>query len=110
MPIYEIPTTSASPSYTQRTAIDGATYTWSFDWNARDSHWYLSLADASGDPMLSGFKMVVDADLLWSIRYDERIPQGLLAAMDMTLQGVDAGRDDLGARVQMRYYTTDEFA
>ncbi|MGI4812798.1 MAG: phage baseplate plug family protein [Janthinobacterium lividum] len=62
MTAYEIPLTPEPQTF--GISIAGVTYTFTVIWNAANVSWILDIADASGNPILSGIPMVTGADLL----------------------------------------------
>lgn len=107
MTTFRIPTSTESPSYTQRTTLDGREYILILDYNGRDGHWYMTLQDQDGAAIVSGLRVVVDYPLLRKVR-DLRRPPGELYAIDLTGTHVDPGLTDLGDRVALFYYDSTE--
>ena len=66
---YEIPL-SPNPQ-TFQIALAGITYTLTFQWNTVANSWTLDIADASGNPIVSGIAVVTGADLLEPYGYIE---------------------------------------
>jgi hypothetical protein len=94
----QIPTRGDIANYFQRISLDNVPYILLFNYNARDSSWYLSLYDGSNNPILQGMKLVPNFSLTdqiqnpaWTggviITYDARPdPQpALLADLDGTV-------------------------
>lgn len=77
MSMHVIPTAHSTPRYQQRTTLGGVVFTLGFAWNSRDEAWYLTLGDATGDPIASGIKLVPRYRLLQKIS-DLRRPAGEL--------------------------------
>ncbi len=102
-----LPIDSAFPSYRLSTAIDGVQYIVDVRWNERDEAWYLDLLSSDGDPIKHGMKIALGTKLGRRC-VDPRFPTGAIIARDLTGNGNDAGRYDLGTRVQLRYYSADE--
>lgn len=77
-------------------------------WNDRAGVFTLDLADADTDvPLVSGMPIVLGADLLRA--FCPRL--GSMFAVDVSAEsgdGVDAGPDDLGTRVQVVWLTLGE--
>ena len=98
----KIPLRSDVPWYSLSVELDGRTYGLELRWNDVSNAWFISLADASGAPIISSLKVVVG----WPIskRYaDPRLPPGILAAIDTTGRDLPPGRSDLGSRVELHY-------
>lgn len=95
-------------SWVQTTALDGAVYELTFDWNARVGLWMLHLADASGAAIRTGMMLTAGTSLLWRIT-DPRRPPGALVVVDLSgADDKDPGFDDLGTRFVLAYYTRAE--
>ncbi len=82
--------------------LEGASYTIETRWNERAGLWFLSVSDKDGVPISAGRAVVLGADLLGKT-VDARRPPGVILAIDSTGEDIEAGRDDLGARVQILY-------
>ena len=102
MSTIEIPTRRDLPAYTYRIDLEGVTYTFSFNYNARMGKWLVSVADELGAALVSGVPIIVNWPLFarFSIA---GMPPGDIAAYDSSNQSEDPGRFDLGARVKMVY-------
>lgn len=107
--MYVIPCTPGGvASWSQRTALDGVDYTFTFRWSQRDGHWLLDLADAERVAIRSGMLLAPNVDLLAGV-IDTRRPAGKLAVLDTTgALDVDPGFADLGDRFVLVYLTADE--
>ncbi|MFM0044128.1 phage baseplate plug family protein [Paraburkholderia sediminicola] len=64
---YEIPLSPEPQTFT--IALAGTTYGFTVGWNAPNASWMIDIADASGNPILSGIPMVTGADLLEQYGY-----------------------------------------
>lgn len=64
---YEIPL-SAEPQ-TFNIALAGTTYGFTIRWNVPNASWIIDIADASGNPIVSGIPMVTGSDLLEQYSY-----------------------------------------
>lgn len=87
-------------------ALSGVDFEFRFDWNQRESRWYLSIYK-DGDAVHTGIKIVADWPLVMPGRQSPS-PAGLLMAVDTTGVGTDPGLADLGARVQLCYFEADD--
>lgn len=104
-----LPIDSAFPRYRVSTALAGVQYTFHVYWNERDAAWYFHLLAADGTAIKHGIKIVLGTRLGRRC-IDPRFPSGALIARDLTGNGRDAGRDDLGTRVRVEYHTAEEIA
>lgn len=113
MTIVRIPTSITEQSYTQRTSLDGRDYELTFQWNQRESKWYLDIRDQDGDDIAVGIKLVSNFPLLTRIT-DERRPPGQLMASDQTVipgdgkTSFDPGLFELGGRVVLLYFPRED--
>lgn len=108
MQIIPIDTTGLA-NYSQITALDGIAYVLLFQWNPRDSHWYLSTSDQDETPIQMGVRVVVGSSILRRC-VDARRPPGILVAIDQSGRGLDPGFSDFGTRVELIYVTGAEVA
>lgn len=97
-----LPTRTDAARYSFEIDLEDDTFTFSFEWNDRDSGWYMSIADATGTVLLAGRRVVVGYPLI-NIYRDARLPQGSLEAIDTSSTGEEAGVGDLGDRVKLIY-------
>jgi hypothetical protein len=93
---------AAAPHYDFSTTLEGRVYTLELRWNGRSEAWFLSLFATDGTALLSGRRVVLGAALLGRSS-DARLPPGTLIAYDTSGENRDAGRMDLGSRVQLLY-------
>ena len=95
-------------AYDQLTQLEGVEYLLSFFWSARESAWYLSLYDQDENPIALSIKLVLGTSLLAKF-IDMRLPPGALMCYDTSGSGVDiASPGDLGTRIELDYFTSDE--
>lgn len=104
-----LPIASDVPHYSFQVTLDGASYGFEFFWNAQAEGWFVSLLDANGDAIVNSVRLTVDVPLF--ARYaDSRKFPGWLIAQDSTGQHADPGRDDLGTRCLLLYFSAAEIA
>ena len=102
MSVVEVPLTVTDSSFVQEITLDNTTYRATFRWNARESEWYMTLADIEDTVIRSGIKLVAGASFLrHAVNYDVRPPGELM------LLGV-ATRDNLGIDATLVYLDEDE--
>jgi hypothetical protein len=97
----EVLLSSKEPDYALRVAFPNAVYVLRFQWNMR-SGWFFSLADAAGEPIISGRRLVNDFDLLRQCT-DARRPPGELFLFDVTGNKERPTRTSLGEQHRMIY-------
>ena len=104
-----IPLRSDLPHYAFQCELENVTYSFEVLWNPQSASWMLSISTADDQPIVMGMPIVIDWE--WAGRYvDPRLPPGVFMAQDTSGQGLDAGRDDLGSRVILLYFTAAEVA
>ena len=91
-----IPLLSGEPHFRQRTSLDGSEYAFTFRWNGREGRWYFSIADANGDDVLVGLKLVANFPLLYRFRGVNGVPPGELTLVDARSISLEPTLDDLG--------------
>jgi hypothetical protein len=104
--IYEIPITSRTSNFRQKTSLDGRDFEFILRWNQRESRWYMDLNDSDGLILASGRKLVADIPL-FARESSEDFPPGILVAIDMSDEEGDPGLLDLGDRVRLLYFDED---
>lgn len=107
MAVFEI-ILPAGPASTQIVTLDGVRVSLRVWWNARVQRWLLDVATGAGEPIASGLALVTGRSLLSRFGLRDDLPPGVLTALDTANTGLEAGRDDLGTRVRLYYYDTDE--
>jgi hypothetical protein len=88
--------------YSFATTIENETYAFTMRWNARDAAWYMDVFTEAGDVLRQGVKVVLGA-YLGRASSDGFFNKGVLVARDTSGQGVEAGYNDLGTRVEVVY-------
>lgn len=99
-----IPLEPSIPWYRITAALGETSYIFDVKWNARDAAWYFDLLEIDETPIAHGLKIVLGTLIGRRIKHP-LFQQGVFAALDLTKQWRDAGFDDIGTRVQLRYYT-----
>jgi hypothetical protein len=65
--VYEIPLSPQPQTF--GITLAGTTYGFDVHWNVQNASWMIDIADASGNPIVSGIPMVTGADLLEQYSY-----------------------------------------
>lgn len=83
--------------------LSGTMYQLAFDFNDRDSAWYMTIRDTAGNMLRSGIRVVVNYDLLkrW---VGTTVPAGELAVFDRREVPVDPTEDGLGLDALLTYH------
>lgn len=124
--ILQIDTATGLLHYQQITPLEGIEYLFELYWSARESAWYLSLADQDASPIASWVRLNVlsSSAALFAARQidpaynppsllrrfvDPRLPPGLLVVPDLSGMGVEiATPGELGERCPLIYVTSDD--
>jgi hypothetical protein len=102
MATVQLPTRTDLGLYRMEVDLDGATFQFAFRFNEREGFWYFDLADADGEPIKSGVKVVTGFPLARLVR-DLRRPPGEFTAVDTADTDREAGLEDLGDEVVLNY-------
>ncbi len=110
-----IPTRKDVPDYTQSQVLEGVEYNFRFLWNMRGG-WFMSISDASEEPLLGLTRMVAGINFTDLVRWDPRCPAGDLVLADLQGGFVDPGYydlasgpvDNLQGRVGLVYIPSDD--
>lgn len=102
-----IPVESTANFFDLQVSLEDVVYTLEFRWNVRASAWFMNILDAEGENMIrAGLRLVANFPL---VPYTAvRVPPGVLALVDTSGANEDPGRDDLGVRHQLFYWTSTE--
>ncbi len=113
-----IPIRKGKPNLTQGVSLEGADYTFRFQWNMR-AGWYIAISDQLGVPLFSPRALVPNTDFLARVRFDARTPPGSLYLADLQqgeaqvpgfLDLVAGTPSDLQGRFALFYMTSAEIA
>lgn len=113
MTVYNIlvPLDPVIPQFTQEIILEGISYKLRFNYNDRESLWYISLSTANDEPIAEGIKVVLNLPLFRKIA-DARAPGGEIYAMETDAFGESTGQPpsltDLGTRVELLYVDEEE--
>lgn len=88
--------------------LDGTSFGLEFRWNERASGWFFSIYAADGTLLLANRRLVVNWLLTARFR-DTRLPLGDFIATDTSGQNQEAGLNDLGTRVVVKYLEAKDF-
>lgn len=97
-----------SPYFRMGITLDyGVPFIFDFRWNTRGSAWYMSVFEDDGTPIASSLRVVLGMYLGRRVLHP-LFRRGVFVAVDLSGQGLDAGLDDLGSRIQVRRYLAQE--
>src|SRR5262249_30878316 len=108
MPVL-LPFRPSVPHYTFRSALLGAQYKFTVRWNTQLQLYHFDINDSAGNRVVVGVPVVLGA-LYGRASSHVLFQSGCLLARDTTRSGAEARFDDLGARVQVLYFTRDDMA
>lgn len=108
MAVHVIPVVPSIANYSFETYIEDVQYTFGVRWNERDGFWYLDVTDADGYPIVRGERIVLNAYIGRKSTHP-LFRNGVLAAIETSGSMLDATFDDLGIRVELRYYPMRDF-
>lgn len=102
MAIKVLPVKSDFPSYDFSIELDGNIYILGFRFNTRLNTWMMSISGEDGTELLKNIPIHTYSDI--TAQYvDSALPQGIFLAYDTEGELANAGRNDLGNRVQLLY-------
>lgn len=101
---------TGTPSFRQRTTLDGREYILVFRWSQREERWYLDVLDAQENLLAGAIKIVANWPLLESRRFAAGMPPGEIVALDRRSVAADPGLDELGALVPLLYFPAADMA
>lgn len=100
----ELPVFPDSPSFTYAIVLTLATFQLTFNRSSRTGFWYLDIADAEGNPLVMGSRLVAGGAPL-RIRRGTGFPEGQFVIVSPS--GEDPG-DTFGTDTKLLYYEPDE--
>lgn len=107
MPVI-IPVFPNEPLYNEKVRLEGSDYIFRFDWAGREDRYYMSIYDASNNPLLLGVKVIANWSLLENHAFNANLPPGTLMAIDTESGGSPPVYEDFGTRVRLFYWASDE--
>lgn len=99
-----IPLQPSTPWYRVTVTITGTPYHFDVRWNVRDHAWYFDVYESDETPIAYGLKIVLGTNIGRRVKHP-LFAEGAFRAADLTGKHLDAGFDDIGTRVQLRYFT-----
>lgn len=96
------------PAFGYAVQLDGVSYRLSFYWEERAAGWYLDLADAQGEPIISGIRLDHRKTLWARYRADERLPAGDALCFSMADDKQPPTFESLGRNTVLVYYEAGE--
>jgi hypothetical protein len=102
------PSDPPDPHFDVSCALAGVQYRLEFRWNSRAASWYMDVYTETGTPIRTGIRVALGIPL-GRRSVDAAFPAGVFIAHDTSGKEREAGFGDLGARVEIYFYTFDEF-
>jgi hypothetical protein len=93
-----------TPLFDMRTTLNGVEYVLLFDWHDRESRWYMSVFDVSGNTITAGIKLLAN----WPLYSRETLPQaphGQFIVSDP--EGLPAQLADFGLRTVFQFWPAE---
>lgn len=103
MAAVEIPFSPSVGAYRLTFIIETVQYIFDARWNTRAAAWYMDVLEADETPIALGIKIVLGC-LLGRRTNHPLFNNGVLVAIDLSGQEMDATLDDFGTRVAILYY------
>ena len=103
----ELPVTSEFSAYDFRTTLEGTVYTFNIRYNERMDRWVFDILTSSEEQIIMGVPILLGVNLL-GMYQDKRLPLGVLFAINLKDELVEAKRDDLGTNVLLLYQPSTE--
>jgi hypothetical protein len=102
-----LPLVPSLPNYRVGTTIIDTLYLLDVRWNSRDQAWYMDILDSEEAVIRRGIKLVLGTYIGRTSNHP-LFRNGVFVVMDRSGEGRDAGLDDMGTRVLVRYYSSDD--
>lgn len=102
MAAIEVPFVPSIGAYRFTTVIETKQYVFDVRWNTRDAAWYFDVLDADESPIVKSIKVVLGA-YLGRLSHHPLFTNGVMVAVDLSGQELDATFDDFGTRVAIQY-------
>lgn len=102
-----LPFVPEQATYEFSTGLGGEEFVFNVRWNGRDEAWFIDILASDRTQILSGIKIVCGT-LLGDRNTDPRFPNGVLQAIDLSGDQLDATFEDLGIRVVIYFFSDEE--
>lgn len=103
-----IPLIPSEPYYEFSIDLEDSLYTFEVSWNDRGQYWHFSLYDDTRQAISHNNVILLGSFPAWNVISDNA-PPGVFSVVDLSGSSVDAGFDDIGTRVSLRYFPIAEF-
>lgn len=107
MAVIELPFIGSIAVYDFSTTIENATYTFLVQWNYRENSWYINVTDSGGSILINSIKLCLGA-FLGRVVPSAPFTSGIFVAVDTAGGSQEAGFDDLGSRVVVKYVAASD--
>jgi len=102
MAVLEIPVRADFNSYSFLIDLDGSTYQLTFSLNGRANRWSMNIADAEGNPLVEGIRLLNDI-ILNAQFVNDALPPGDFLIIDVTGEDKVPNKDNLGDDLRLVY-------
>lgn len=89
--------------------LDGTAYVFDVRWNTRAAQWAVDISEEDGTMVVRGAVIALGA-ILGRTSTHLLLRSGIIVARDTSRENVEPTLDDLGTRVQIYFFTRDEYA
>lgn len=110
MAVRQIPITAGVLAFSFKIDLDNRPFDLRFTYNERLSLWTMNIRDDAGTDLLVGIPIYVKADFLSQFRYDDRLPQGKLMALNLVDDISPPVKDNFGTDVVLIYQDAEDIA
>lgn len=98
-----IPVRNDVAAYSFQVDLEGVIYTLDFGYNERESEWYMSIYNSTGETLLVG-DIPIQINIPLADQYiDEGLPPGRFIAIDETGKNREPGRNNFGTEIVLIY-------
>jgi hypothetical protein len=103
MALKQIPLDIDQVAYSFKVDLDNRPFVFELTFNSRASLWTMTIKNESDETLIAGIPIHVKQDLLRQFRYDARLPQGVLMALNVVDGVSDPGLENFGDQVVLVY-------
>lgn len=101
-----IPITYEYSSYDFQLDLEGATYLFTFRYNARADRWFMNISDENENVLIAGVPLITNYNLLAPYK-NAKLPPGRFYMYDETGAERTAGREDFGTTIKLFYVESE---
>lgn len=102
MALLKLPIQNDIGDFNFKISLDGDSFFFFFQYDARDDSWFISISDADEITLVEGIKMVVDVNLFGQFGHLD-IPQGNLFCSNSENPNTEPNIENFGNNIQLFY-------